>query len=147
MSEGKKIIVDIEISDQRIAIHSSFRFDSRFYFVDKCPGVDSSQGYRSYSLTVNVGRIFDPVKVAANLLLEILGVLDVNEVETVKSSSTNIKVLIEANLMMQEAVIESMESMNEASEEEKKGLKGYLEKLEDELDELYNEMEGLDDEA
>ena len=144
MSEGKKIIVDIEISDQRIAIHSSFRFDSRFYFVDKCPGVDSSQGYRSYSLTVNVGRIFDPVKVAANLLLNIVEVLDANEVETVKSSSTNIKVLIEANLMMQEAVIESM---NEASEEEKKGLKGYLEKLEDELDELYNEMEGLDDEA
>ena len=67
--------------------------------------------------------------------------------ETTKSSSTNIKVLIEANLMMQGAVIESMESMNEASEEEKKGLKGYLEKLEDELDELYNEMEGLDDEA
>ena len=146
MSDDKKIVVDIEISCRRIIIHSSLRFDSRFYFVDGCPGVDSSQGYRSYSLTVNVGRIFDPVKVAANLLLKIVEVLDVNEVETIKSSSTNLKVLIEANLMMQEAVIESMESMNEVSEEEKKGLKDYLEKLEDELDDLEEEIAGLDDE-
>ena len=139
MSEGKKIIVDIEISDQRIAIHSSFRFDSRFYFVDKCPGVDSSQGYRSYSLTVNVGRIFDPVKVAANLLLNIVEVLDANEVEMTKSSSTNLKVLIEANLMMQEAVIESL---NEEKEEEvKAGLQRYLEKLENELNDLEEELD------
>ena len=82
--------------------------------------------------------MFDPVKVAANLLLEILGVLGSREVETVESS-TNIKVLIEANLFLQESVIESMNK--EEDDEIKAGLQIYLEKLENELNDLEEELD------
>ena len=143
MPECKKAVVDIVIKGKKITIYSNFRFDRRsFCFASQSMGVEASYGYGSYALKVKVARMFDPVKVAANLLLEILGVLGSREVETVESS-TNIKVLIRANLLLQEAVVKSM---NEASEEEKKGLKDYLEKLEDELDDLEEEIAGLDDE-
>ena len=143
MSDDKKIVVDIEISRRRIIIHSSLRFDSRFCFVDGCPGVDSSWGYQTYSLTIKVGQVFDIVSVAANLLLKFVEVLDINQIETLQSI-TNLEVLAEANSMLQRSVERSLNKEN-LSEEEKKGLKGYLEKLEDELDELYNEMEELDE--
>ena len=82
--------------------------------------------------------MFDPVKVAANLLLEILGVLGSREVETVESS-TNIKVLIQANLLLQGAVIESMNK--EEDDETRVGLQRYLEKLENELNDLEDELD------
>ena len=84
--------------------------------------------------------MFDPVKVAANLLLEILGVLGSREVETVESS-TNIKVLIQANLLLQGAVIESMNK--EEDDETRVGLQRYLEKLENELNDLEDELDGV----
>ena len=111
--------------------------------MDGCPGVDSSWGYQTYSLTIKVGQVFDIVSVAANLLLKFVEVLDINQIETLQSI-TNLEVLAEANSMLQRSVERSLNKEN-LSEEEKKGLKGYLEKLEDELDELYNEMEELDE--
>ena len=144
MPECKKAIVDIVIKNRKITIHSNFRFDRKsFRFASQSMGVEASYGYGSYALKVRAARMFDPVKVAANLLLDILGVLGSKEVETVESS-TNIKVLTRANLLLQEAVVESMK---EASEEEKRGLESYLKKLEAELDDLEEEAASLDDEV
>ncbi|QCT39726.1 hypothetical protein FBF31_01355 [Candidatus Saccharibacteria bacterium oral taxon 955] len=139
MSDDKKAIVDIVIKGKKITIHSNFRFyEKSFCFASQSMGVEASSGYGSYALNVRAARMFDPVKVAANLLLEILGVLGSREVETVESS-TNIKVLIEANLFLQESVIESMNK--EEDDEIKAGLQIYLEKLENELNDLEEELD------
>ena len=139
MSDDKKAIVDIVIKGKKITIHSNFRFNrGSFCFVSQSMGVETSCGYGSYALNVRAARMFDPVKVAANLLLEILGVLGSREVETVESS-TNIKVLIQANLLLQGAVIESMNK--EEDDETRVGLQRYLEKLENELNDLEDELD------
>ena len=139
MSDDKKAIVDIVIKGKKITIHSNFRFNREsFCFASQSMGVETSCGYGSYALNVRAARMFDPVKVAANLLLEILGVLGSREVETVESS-TNIKVLIQANLLLQGSVIESMNK--EEDDETKAGLQRYLEKLENELNDLEDELD------
>ena len=144
MSDDKKAIMSIEMVGRLVTIHSSFRFvfDNR-HRIDQVLGVDLCLGRGTHSLIIQVGKVFDPVEVTAAVLLQLAKRYGINEFELL-GSKTDLEVLIAANLLLQESVIRSTA---EASEEEKKGLKDYLEKLEDELKDLEREAEELDDEV
>ena len=142
MSDGKKAIMSIEMVGRLATIHSSFRFDNR-HRIDQVLGVDLCLGRGAHSIIIQVGKVFDPIEVTAAVLLQLAKRYGINEFELL-GSKTDLEVLVAANLLLQESVIRSIA---EASEEEKKGLKDYLEKLEDELKDLEREAEELDDEV